>query len=122
MRLDNTIRLRTPSNSAQSGERIMLLHHAGLTVALMLFGLSASPREAAAQTSGSRQRLAQTIPFDCLDRCFAEFKTCLGTPPRGDLMPLPNGRGEGVPTLPPFDLCKRARDECDAQCIPPARR
>jgi len=65
--------------------------------------------------------LTQTIPLHCLDRCFADFKTCLGVPPRNDpRTTLPNGRG--VPTPPSFDECKRARDECEAACMPPPKR
>ena len=99
----------------------MMLRYARL--ALVAFGLLAA-HQAAAQIAPAEQRLAQNIPFDCLDRCFAEFKTCLGTPPRdgGPPVILPNGRGGSVPTPTPFDLCKRARDECDAACIPPPTR
>src|SRR3954468_16130807 len=100
-----------------------MLRYVYLALTLGLLGLSASPYDAAAQTSSARQRLAQTIPFDCLDRCFADFKTCLGTPPRQDppvIIPPPNSGGN-VPTPPSFDQCKRARDECEAQCLPPPK-
>lgn len=98
-----------------------MLRSAYLALAMGLLGLSVEVHEAVAQTS--QQRLAQTIPFDCLDRCFADFKTCLGIPPRTDPpVTLPNGRPGTVPTPPSFDLCKRARDECEVQCLPPPTR
>ena len=103
----------------------MIVRCAGLAlIAFGLIGVSTVTHDAAAQVSPTQQQpLAQAIPFDCLDRCFAEFKTCLGTPPNdGRPVIIPNGRSGTVPTPPPFDLCKRIRDECDAACVPPPTR
>jgi len=103
-----------------------MLRHACFAIALGLIGLPNSGPQAAAQTSGAQQqqqqqRTAQALPFDCLDRCFAEFKACLGPPPDPN-KPIPPPNGSSVPTPPPFEQCKRARDECEAQCLPPPRR
>jgi hypothetical protein len=68
-----------------------------------------------------RYLLAQ-LSFDCFDRCLNEFKACLGIPPRRDPpTTLPNGNGR-VPTPPPFEICKRGLDECNAACEPPTPR
>jgi hypothetical protein len=66
--------------------------------------------------------------FDCFDRCFAEFKTCLGEPTRTDPPQTlkPPGSDNTVPTPPPFEFCIRVKQECEAICVgidpPPARR
>jgi len=65
-----------------------------------------------------RFRIAQILPFDCVDRCIADFRTCLGIPPRTDppvTLPPP-GPGNNVPTPPPFEQCLAAQDQCIAAC------
>ena len=103
----------------------MKRRHGYLALAAGFLALCLASGEVTAQMSRARQRLAQTGPFDCFDRCFAEFKTCLGTPRDGGGSPViipPDGRDGTVRTPPPFDLCMRARAECDAACVPPATR
>ncbi len=72
---------------------------------------------AAADMSG-RFRVAQILPFDCYDRCIADFKTCMGEnssngPPKTQ---LPPGSGNTVPTPPPYEFCIGVQDQCIATC------
>jgi hypothetical protein len=81
------------------------------------------PSQSAADRSG-RFRVAQILPFDCVDRCIADFKTCMGFPPRTDppkILPPP-GSGNNVPTPPPFEQCIAAQDQCIAVCKEAAGR
>ena len=81
------------------------------------------PSQSAADKSG-RFRVAQILPFDCVDRCIADFRTCLGIPPRTDppkTLPPP-GSGNNVPTPPPFEQCLAAQDQCIAVCKEAAGR
>jgi hypothetical protein len=81
------------------------------------------PSPSAADGSG-RYRVAQILPFDCVDRCIADFKTCMGFPPHNDpprTLPPP-GSGNDVPTPPPFEQCIAAQDQCIAACKEAAGR
>jgi hypothetical protein len=72
----------------------------------------------AATDSSGRFRIAQIMPFDCVDRCIADTRTCLGIPPKTDppvTLPPP-GSGNNVPTPPPFAQCLNAQEECIATC------
>jgi hypothetical protein len=77
---------------------------------------TAAPRR---DTNRDRVMLAQRR-FDCFDRCFAEFKACLGEPTRTDppqVIPPNSGRGN-VPTPPPFEFClTQVKQACEATCV-----
>jgi hypothetical protein len=74
------------------------------------------PSQSAADRSG-RFRVAQILPFDCVDRCIADFKTCMGfRPPTDPPKTLPPPGNGNVPTPPPFEQCIAAQDQCIAAC------
>jgi hypothetical protein len=67
-----------------------------------------------AMDRSGRFRIAQILPFDCVDRCIADFRICLGIPPRTD--PPVIGNDPPVKTPPPFEQCLAAQDQCIAAC------
>jgi hypothetical protein len=69
--------------------------------------------------SRDRLMLAQRR-FDCFDRCFAEFKACLGEPTRTDPpQTIRDNFGTGnVPTPPPFEFCLiNVKQACEQSCV-----
>jgi hypothetical protein len=75
------------------------------------------------QTTADRSgrfRIAQILPFDCVDRCIADFKTCMGPPPRTD--PPVIGNDPPVKTTPPYEFCIGVQDQCIAACKEAAGR
>lgn len=69
------------------------------------------------------QSVFDSPEFQCVDRCYTEFKQCLGTPPDSTgeppVLKCPDGPcdGEGtVPTPPPYDFCLAAKQQCEATC------
>jgi hypothetical protein len=74
--------------------------------------------EAAVDRSG-RFQVAQISPFDCTDRCIADFKTCMGKPPANDpgTVQPPPGTGNGTVVTPPgYEFCIGVQDKCIATC------
>ena len=69
-------------------------------------------------SSRDRLMLAQRR-FDCFDRCFAEFKACLGEPTRIDPpQTIPDKPGGNVPTPPPFEFCLiNVKQACEQSCV-----
>jgi hypothetical protein len=87
--------------------------------------MTAAPR----RDAGRGQIMLAQRRFDCFDRCFADFKSCLGEPTRTDppviIREPPIGSSRSVPTPPPFEFCIRVKQECEATCVgidPPARK